>query len=178
MSLNTPFLPDRVTLQEAVEPYLCACPGPAVLEHGLRLVALQRITGIPGLELIAGVDGRIDQESRTHPPYLRSLVDVARELNCRPRYLSDAALRRGYSYSRALRWVRFFHGLALGDADTPTLARVRSLGFGDESGWSRFVKALIGKSPSQLPRAPMEFWVRVAIEDVYLKRGIRGSGAA
>ena len=30
--------------------------------------------------------------------------------------------------------------------------------------------ALIGKSPSQLPKMPIEFWVRLAIEDVYLER--------
>lgn len=49
---------------------------------------------------------------------------------------------------------------------------VRSLGFSDPSGWTRFTKALIGKTPRQIPKASMEFWVRLAIEDVYLNGGI------
>lgn len=34
--------------------------------------------------------------------------------------------------------------------------------------------ALIGKTPRQIPRASMDFWVRLAIEDVYLNGAIRG----
>ncbi len=50
---------------------------------------------------------------------------------------------------------------------------VWSLGFSDPAGWTRFTKALVGKTPRQIPRAPMEFWARMAIEDVYLARRIR-----
>lgn len=55
---------------------------------------------------------------------------------------------------------------------------VRSLGFSDPSGWTRFTKALIGKTPRQIPMAPMDFWVRLAIEDVYLNGGIRLGGGS
>ena len=175
---DLPSHPDKSpTFSEAVEPYLNACPGPALAERGLRLVAYQRIAGIPGLEIPGGI-GRDDQVSNRHQAYLRSISDVAIRVHCEARYLSDAALRRGYSYSRALRWLRFLHALALRDAGTPVLSLVRSLGFSDSSGWNRFTKALIGKTPRQIPRASMEFWVRLAIEDVYLNGAIRdGAGS-
>lgn len=54
---------------------------------------------------------------------------------------------------------------------------VWSLGFSDPSGWTRFTKALIGKTPRQIPTAPMEFWVRLAIEDVYLNSRFKVEGA-
>ena len=165
------------TFSEAVEPYLNACPGPALAERGLRLVAYQRIAGIPGLELVPGGGNESDQESKRHQTYLRSISDVAVGVHCDARYLSDAALRRGYSYSRALRWLRFLHALAMRDAGVPVLSLVRSLGFSDPSGWTRFTKALIGKAPRQIPRVSMGFWVRLAIEDVYLN-GANRDGAA
>ena len=172
------MLPQGTTFQETVEPYLRACPGPALAKAGLRLVAYQRIPGIPGLEVpsestatsIPGVAGR-------GGTYLRSLADVATRVHCRSRYLSDA-VRRGYSYSRALRWLRFLHGLVLRDTARSTWSMVRSLGFSDPSGWTRFTKALIGKTPRQIPMAPMDFWVRLAIEDVYLNGGIRLGGGS
>lgn len=162
------------TFSEAIEPYLNACPGPALAERGLRLVAYQRIVGIRGLELVPGGDGTGDQESKRCQTYLRSISDVAVRVHCDARYLSDAALRRGYSYSRALRWLRFLHALAMRDAGIPVLSLVRSLGFSDPSGWNRFTMALIGKTPRQIPSASMDFWVRLAIEDVYLNGAIRG----
>ena len=164
-------LSDGKTFPEVVAPYLSACPGPPIAEHGLHLVALQRIDGIPGLEVL-GIDGEQlpCRRSAGRKRYLRSIADVATEVRCRPRYLSDAALRRGYSYSRALRWLRFFHGLVLAEADAPSLDKLHSLGFSDHSGWSRFTMALVGKSPSQIPRIPIESWVRLATENVYLER--------
>ena len=125
------------------------------------------------MELVPGGDGRGDQASKRYQ-YLRSISDVAVRVHCDARYLSDAALRRGYSYSRALRWLLcFLHALAMRDAGIPVLSLVRSLGFSDPSGWTRFTKALIGKTPRQIPRVSMEFWVRLAIEDVYLNGAIR-----
>ena len=135
------------------------------------MAAYQRVPGIPGLELPAGVEGAGARESGRPGNYLRSLVEVAARVHCSPTYLSNAALRRGYSYSKALRWLRFLHGLALKEAGVPVSRMIRSLGFNDPAGWSRFTKALIGRSPSQIPPAAMEFWVRIAIEDVYLGRG-------
>ena len=124
-------------------------------------------SAVVSLELPIGI-GHADVKTRGRHTYLRSIVHVAAQVHCRPRYLSDTALRLGYSYSRALRWLRFFHALALRDVDVQTLTGLRSLGFRDYSGWSRFTKSLVGKSPSQIPNAPMEFWVRIATEDVYL----------
>ena len=167
------------TFQEAAGPYLSACPGPPLAERGLRLVALQRINGIPGLELpfTSGTQSPCRQPEGCEP-YLRSIAQVAAKVHCKPRYLSDAALRRGYSYSRALRWLRFFHGLVLRETETPALGRLRSLGFSDYAGWSRFTLALVGRSPNQLPNMPIEFWVRLAIEDVYLGRRPLGRWSA
>ena len=52
---------------------------------------------------------------------------------------------------------------------------VHRLGFGDVAGWSRFARRLVGRSPAQLPVVPLGFWVRKAVNDVYL--GIPVSGA-
>ena len=100
--------------------------------------------------------------------YIASIAELAKRLNCRPAYLSQSALRRGYSYSSALRWIRFCHGVTLRAAGVHTDRAAWRIGFSDPSGWTRFTKALIGKGPSQLPRLPFEFWVRRAVEDVYL----------
>ena len=174
-------LTDGVSFQEGVESYLRACPGPALAEQGLRLAAYQRVAGIPWLEpsaLRGEGNGRSVRSRGGAGRYLRSISDIAAQVNCRPSYLSDAALRRGYSYSRALRWLRFIHGLCLRETRTPVLDMVWSLGFSDPSGWTRFTKTLIGKTPRQIPRAPMEFWVRMAIEHVYLNAGIRNEGGS
>ena len=45
------------TFQEGIEFFIRACPGPHMAERGLRIVAYQRIRGIPGLE-----DGSSAQE--------------------------------------------------------------------------------------------------------------------
>lgn len=107
--------------------------------------------------------------------YICTVEAVAKRLNCRPKYLSNAALSRGYHYSRALRWIRFFHVTAL-LGEVPVLDAVARAGFDDVAGWSHFVKRLVGKRPGDLPVVPLDFWVRIAIEDVYL--GIRWQGGA
>ncbi len=45
--------------QEAIEFFIRACPGPALAERGLRIVAYQRIRGIVGLD-----DGSAGKEHR------------------------------------------------------------------------------------------------------------------
>ena len=109
--------------------------------------------------------------------YVASVVGVAERLNCRPAYLSQSASRLGYSYSNALRWLRFCHGIALRAAGEPSLESAWRTGFSDPAGWTRFTKALVGKSPKQLPRLDIEFWVRRAIEDVYFGPPVAESGA-
>lgn len=154
--------------QKAVEFFVRACPGPYLAVQGLRMVAYQRIRGIPGLEDGAGQTYRIDT-SGARTRYIASIAEVGKRLKCRPAYLSQSALRRGYSYSRALRWVRFCHGVALRAAGVESDRAASRIGFSDPSGWTRFTRALVGKGPSQLPRLPLEFWVRRAVEDVYLE---------
>ena len=105
--------------------------------------------------------------------YLRTIRRVAYHLRCRPEYLSEAALRRGYEYSRALRWIRFLHGMVLSANDTGVSELVWRLGFNDRAGWDRFVVRLLGKRPVQLARVPLEFWVREAVSDTFMT--IRGS---
>ena len=137
-------------------------------ERGLRMAAYQRVRGIAGLEdrEIARRHG-IDVSAGR---YIASIAQVASKLDCTPGYLSKAALRRGYSYSRALRWIRFCHGVALREVRVPAdLAALRT-GFSDPSGWTRFVRALLGRGPSQLPNVPLGCWAGWAVEDVYLGR--------
>lgn len=150
--------------REVIEFFIRACPGPPLAERGLRIVAYQRIPGIVGLE-----DGSSDIRGGVEVRgYIASVKNVAKRLNCSPQYLSQSALRRGYSYSRALRWLRFCHGTALRSSGLHTDRCSWRIGFGDPSGWTRFTQALLGKGPSQLPKLPLEFWVRRAVEDVYL----------
>lgn len=142
-----------------IEPFLAACPGPFLAAQGLRIAASQRIEGITGME---SRDRRLGRRE-----YLRSIARVADEIRVRPGYLSESALRRGDQYSRALRWIRFLHGKALYDQGIRSDTLARRLDFADPAGWSRFVKALNGAAPSDLPPLPLSAWVERAIEDVY-----------
>ena len=170
-------LHDAATFQEAIEPFIRPCPGPELAVRGLRLVAYQRVSGIPGLSPKA-VGSRLAVPSQTSAArgngggkgYIASVAEVARRLNCRPGYLCQSASRLGYSYSRALRWLRFCHGIALRAAGEPSLESAWRTGFSDPSGWTRFTRALIGKSPRQLPRLPLEDWVWLAMQDTYFNR--------
>lgn len=144
-----------------IEPFLAACPGPFLAAQGLRIAASQRIEGITGTE-------SYDRRLGGRREYLRSIARVADEIRVRPGYLSESALRRGYQYSRALRWIRFLHGKALYDQGIRSDTLARRLGFADPAGWTRFVKALNGAAPSDLPPLPLGVWVERAIEDVYM----------
>lgn len=151
--------------QQAMECFVRACPGPLLAEHGLRITAYQRIPGIQELEDGIAAQHRIDA---LEGPCVSSVMAAAGRLGVRPDYLSQAAQRRGYSYSKALRWIRFFHGVALRAAGVSALHAAWQIGFSDPSGWTRFVQALVGKAPSQLPNVPLGFWIRRAVEDVYM----------
>ena len=159
---------DERPFVEVVEPFLAGCPGPFLAAKGLRHMAYQRIEGIPSLDS-ADMEGSRPGQSRAlgRRRYSASVVEIARQLRVRAGYLSQSAFRRGYRYSRALRWIRFLHGIALYEQGIRNDHLARRLGFSDPSGWTRFVRALIGTVPSKLPCLPLAAWVERAIEDVY-----------
>lgn len=173
----------RARFGEEIEFFLKACPGPAVARRGLYHAAFQRVRGIPGLERSGQGDGlRRGSERRSRSgegggegPYLRRLSEIAEFLGCRPAYLTEAALRHGYQYSRALRWIRFLHGTALRATGVDVLGLAMRLGFSDVAGWSRFTKRLVGRTPSQLPNLPLRYWVRRAVDDVFLSPAPTGT---
>ena len=98
---------------------------------------------------------------------MSSITQVAERLDCRAAYLSKAARNHGYSLSRALRWIRFLHAMALVAEGCRVDTVVWRLGFNDVAGWSRFARRLVGRSPRQLPVLPLDHWVRRAVNDVY-----------
>ena len=137
-------------------------PGKSQLRrHPVRSLVPQRIEGITGTE-------SYDRRLGGRREYLRSIARVADEIRVRPGYLSESALRRGYQYSRALRWIRFLHGKALHDQGIRSDTLALRIGFADPAGWTRFVKALNGAAPGDLPPLPLGVWVERAIEDVYM----------
>ena len=156
---------------------LDACPGPPLARKGLRIVALQAVPGIPGLDASQQQGNAPTTQhanlSRPRPAadsvrYISSTTQVALLLGCRPAYLSKAARNHGYSFSRTLRWIRFLHAMALLSEGCRVETMVWRLGFGDVAGWSRFTTRLVGRSPPQLPALPLCHWVRRAVDDVYL----------
>ena len=155
---------------ELIERFIDACPGPYLAIKGLRVMAHQRVEGIVALEM-TGKEAQGPREQRGvtgRQAYLRSVIEIARQLRgVRPAYLSESALRKGYQYSRALRWIRFLHGKTLLDQGVCGDVLARRLGFSDPAGWTRFVNALVGATPTQLPPLPLAAWVERAIENVY-----------
>lgn len=173
----------RSSFDEDIRFFLNACPGPAMARRGLHIAAFQEVRGISGLKR-SGEDEerRRGFESRRGSgqiegdgSYLRKQTEIAELLRCRPAYLTEAALRHGYQYSRALRWIRFFHGVALRAAGVNALSLATRLAFSDVAGWSRFTKKLVGRTPSQLPNLPLEYWVRWAVDDVFLSPASTGT---
>ncbi|MYG49946.1 MAG: hypothetical protein F4164_11440 [Gemmatimonadales bacterium] len=65
--------------------------------------------------------------------------------------------------------------MALKAEGYPTQQIVYPLGFSDAASVTRFVKRLHGRTLRQLPSVPLSFWVRRAVEDVFLD--LRRSGA-
>ena len=152
--------------------FLNACPGPPMAKAGLHVAAFQVVDGIPDL---CPEEPSIGQALRRDEPYLRSVVGIAERVGCRPAYLSKAGGRFGFSFSRALRWIRFFHAIELLEHGARMETVCNRLGFGDTAGWSRFATRLVGRSASRLPVIPLEHWVRKAIDDVYF--GLPATGA-
>lgn len=148
----------------AIDLFLEACPGPPLAQLGLRLAALQPVKGIPRLDPQGSVASERESEAG---PYLSSVRQIAKRLRCRPAYLSRSAGKHGYSFARALRWIRFLHAMALLTEGCRVETVAYRLGFSDIAGWSRFTKRLVGRSRKQLPVVPLDVWVRKAVTDVF-----------
>ena len=149
----------------AIGPFLEACTGPPLARAGLRIAALQPVKGIAGLDpkaLVASERGEADVD-----PYLSSTPQIAKRLNCRAEYLTRSAGKHGYSFARALRWIRFLHAMALLADGCRVETVAYRLGFNDIAGWSRFTKRLVGRGRSQLPVVPLDLWARKAMDDVF-----------
>ena len=149
----------------AIGPFLEACPGPPLAQAGLRIAALQPVKGIAGLDRRASVAS--EQGEADVDPYLSATPQVGKRLKCRAEYLARAAGKHGYSFARALRWIRFLHAMALLTEGCRVETVAYRLGFSDIAGWSRFTKRLVGRSRSQLPVVPLQLWVRKAMDDVF-----------
>ncbi len=174
----------------AVRLFFEACPGPPMLRLGIRVAALQLVKGIPGLDASRRGSGSRDaarlslyeanEETRRSDAdrYLCSVVAVAKRLKVRPGYLSETAVRHGFSYSRALRWIRYLHAATLLAEGHRLDTVARRLGFCDVAGWSRFTVRLLGRSPSQLPVLPLQWWVRKAVDDVFFGIPVAGAHAS
>ena len=173
----------RRSFDEEIKFFLNACPGPAVAKHGLHIAAFQEVRGIQGLEPSGDGDelreaaeyGRRSVHGGSDRGYLHRVAEIAERVGCRRAYLSEAALRHGFQYSRAVRWIRFLHGMALRAAGVSALTLAMRLGFSDLSGWNRFTRRLVGRSPRQLPDLPLDYWVRRAVDDVFLSPTTTGT---
>ena len=166
----------RPSFDEEIRFFLNACPAPAVAKRGLHIVAFQKVGGIrvlepsgEGHEVPAAAEyGRGSEDGGGDRGYLHRVAEIAKCVGCRRAYLSEAALRHGFQYSRAVRWIRFLHGMALRAEGVDALTLAMRLGFSDFAGWNRFTRRLVGLTPSQLPSVPLEYWVRRAVDDVFL----------
>lgn len=94
-----------MTFIEASRLLLDACPGPPLARKGLRIVALQAVPGIPGLDASQQQNNAPTTQhanlSRRRPAadsvrYISSTTQVALLLGCRPAYLSKAARNHGF----------------------------------------------------------------------------------
>ncbi len=143
--------------------FLTACPGPPRARRALRTAALQPVRGIPGLG------------PQNETEYLASTRQLTERLKFGPAYLARGAKAHGYSFTRALRWIRFLHAMALLAEGCRVETMAYRVGFSDIAGWSRFSKRLVGRSPSQLPVVPLDHWIRKAVDDVFF--GVPAYGA-
>ncbi len=160
---------EKILFPDAIRPFIESCPGPDLAIKALRMMAYQEITGIPGLELSDNPRNRLmNNHKGDGRASLSTLGDVAEALHYSPAHLSRVARRRGYSISLAFRWLRFLHGYALEQSGFERKVIARRLGFSDPSTWSRSVKELTGRAPSQLPRLPLGEWVLEARRQVFI----------
>ena len=158
---NTPFV-------DVIEPFIRACPGPALIVRALRLVAYQPFAGTPGPRVDPNGDGPPWDENGRKPARLRRLMDVSSALLYTADHLSRQARRYGFSITAAIRWITFLQGWALKEGGASQTRIARQLGFSDASSWSRFVRNLTGKTPTQLPHLPLSDWVLEARRRVFL----------
>ena len=161
--------PGDLPFPDAIESFIRACPGPTLAVKALRLVAYQPIRGIRGLhpEDPAHSGPSENQNGRKSAP-MRTLKDVADAVSYTADHLAKEARRYGYSILLAIRWVTFLQGYALHEQGASQTRIARRLGFSDASSWSRFVKNLTGKTPTQLPRLPLSDWALEARRRVFL----------
>ncbi len=138
-----------------MELFVAACPGSPLVKEALRFAALEHIDG-------AGEE------------YPSSVMDVARRLRVDPDRLRLQARRRGLSLPRALRWIRFLHGVWLLSEGHRVRTVARKLGFPNVAGWRRFARRLLGRSPREFPAMELEGWVRMAIQDVCARAAASG----
>ena len=147
-----------MSFPDSIKLFLDACPGPRQARTALRIAAFQPVKGIPGL---APADR--SHENR----YMTSTPQIAKRLECRPAYLARVGRTHGYSFPRALRWIRFLHGVTLLAEGASVETLTYRLGFSDKAGWSRFTKRLVGRGWAQLPAVPLDYWVRKGVDDVF-----------
>ena len=161
--------PGDLPFPDSVEPFIRAYPGPTLAVKALRLVAHQPVRGIPALEPedLAHSGPSENQNGRKSAP-IRTLKDVADAVSYTADHLAKEVRRCGYSILLAIRWVTFFQGYALWEQGASQTRIARRLGFSDASSWSRFVKNLTGKTPTQLPRLPLGDWALDARRRVFL----------
>ncbi len=153
---------------DAIDSFLRACPGPALAIRALRLVASQPVEGINGLGPGPDGDGPTGNRNGKEPVRLRRLIEVASAVFCTPDHLSKEARRYGYSMSTAIRWTTFLQGRVLREQGASQARIARCLGFSDGASWSRFVRNLTGKTPTQLPNLPLRDWALEARQRVFL----------
>ena len=94
---------------------------------------------------------------------------MARNVFCTPDHLSKEARRYGFSVVEAMRWITFMQGCALREQGVGGARIAERLGFSEPASWSRFVKNLTGKTPTQLPKLPLSEWVYEARRRVFLE---------
>ena len=94
--------PGDLPFPDAIEPFVRACPGPALAIGALRVVAHQPINGIAGLEL---------DPAHKKPAPVRTLNRAASAVFCTADHLSKAAAHYGFSILLAIRWITFSAGV-------------------------------------------------------------------
>lgn len=156
-----------VPFHDVIDPFIRVCPGPALAVRALRLVAYQPVEGIPGLEPGPNGDGASLTRYGGKLAHMHRLGDVANAVSCTADHLSREARRYGFSITVAIRWITLLQGWALREAGASQTQIARRLGFADAC-WSRFVKNLTGKTPTQLPHLPLSDWVLEARRRVFL----------
>ncbi len=157
-----------VPFLDVIDPFIRACPGPALAIRALRLVASQPVEGTTGLETSPNGGSPTRNRNGKESVRMRNLTEVASAVSYTPDHLSREARRYGYSISTAIRWTTFLQGWTLREEGASQSRIARCLGFSDGASWSRFVRNLTGKTPTQLPNLPLRDWALEARQRVFL----------